>query len=138
MVRRIREIGTDLKDLVTLTVVLSVCRGGTVSGVQKRALEGLQAIIDTGLQSMQTSHEAISSLPVSKNFPCLHPPAPSNVFPNVRIKSFILVCRKKFSRWLTSGNLDRPTADTYVLGKYPDTPGLRQPCPTFHIERRAS
>ncbi|KAK8129866.1 hypothetical protein PG999_002246 [Apiospora kogelbergensis] len=63
MVLRIREIGTDLKDLVTLTVVLSVCRGGTAMEVQKRALEGLQAIIDTGLQSMHSSHEAISSLP---------------------------------------------------------------------------
>ncbi|KAK8862072.1 fungal-specific transcription factor domain-containing protein [Apiospora arundinis] len=86
MVRRIREIGTDLKDLVTLTVVLSVCRGGTGMEVQKRALEGLQAIIDTGLQSMQTSHEAIASLPTPMSLANIQTP-PGFVNP---VQPFIL------------------------------------------------
>ncbi|KAK8038839.1 hypothetical protein PG993_007250 [Apiospora rasikravindrae] len=88
--RRIREIGTDLKDLVTLTVVMSVCRGGTVKEVQKRALDGLQVIIDTGLQSMQTSHEAIASLPTPPGY--VNPVQPfilSDELPNVVVVVYL-------------------------------------------------
>ncbi|KAK7977918.1 hypothetical protein PG996_003969 [Apiospora saccharicola] len=85
-VRRIREIGTDLKDLVILTVTLSVCRGGSVQEVQKRALDGLQIIIDTGLQSMQTSHEAIASLPTPMSLTNMQTP-PGFVNP---VQPFIL------------------------------------------------
>jgi hypothetical protein len=64
MTSRVREIGTDLKDLVSLTVVLALSQGGPAEVAQQRVIAGLRAIIDAGLQSMHTSQNDIASIPV--------------------------------------------------------------------------
>ncbi|ORY56139.1 uncharacterized protein BCR38DRAFT_478908 [Pseudomassariella vexata] len=51
MIKRIREIGTDLKDLVSLTVVLSICQGGTWAAKEERVKRGMRAIMEAGLQA---------------------------------------------------------------------------------------
>ncbi|KAH8677887.1 fungal-specific transcription factor domain-containing protein [Xylariales sp. PMI_506] len=70
---RLREIGTDVKDLVSLTVVLAVCQGGHAELKRERANNGLRAIVDAGLQSIRPSQDNISSsIPVGT----LPPPRP--------------------------------------------------------------
>ncbi|KAK9801086.1 putative Zn(2)-C6 fungal-type domain-containing protein [Seiridium cardinale] len=69
MTSRIREIGTDLKDLVSLTVVLALCQGGPPEVAQQRVVAGLRAIIDTGLQSMHTSQNDIAAIPILQHSP---------------------------------------------------------------------
>lgn len=66
MVRRIREIGTDMKDIITLTVVLSTSIGGTAEQKTERIKRGMQAILDAGLQAMRVNQEKIASMPVSE------------------------------------------------------------------------
>ncbi|KAI0442850.1 fungal-specific transcription factor domain-containing protein [Xylaria telfairii] len=61
MVRRISEIGTDLKDLVSLTIVFYVYQGETHE-LQKEVKQALQQIVDAGLQSVHVSQEDISSM----------------------------------------------------------------------------
>ncbi|KAH8156269.1 hypothetical protein CIB48_g11977 [Xylaria polymorpha] len=63
MVRRISEIGTDLKDLVSLTIVFYVYQGETHE-LQKEVKRALQQIVDAGLQSVHVSQEDISSMAV--------------------------------------------------------------------------
>ncbi|KAI2632282.1 fungal-specific transcription factor domain-containing protein [Hypoxylon sp. NC1633] len=62
--QRIKEIGTDLRDIVSLTVVFHTSQGGTSE--QKRAAikKGIQAIVDVGMQATHASQESMSSLPV--------------------------------------------------------------------------
>lgn len=67
MTSRVREIGTDLKDLVSLTVVLALCQGGSPEIAHRRVISGLHAIVEAGLQSMHTSQNDIASIPVSSN-----------------------------------------------------------------------
>lgn len=67
MVRRISEIGTDLKDLVSLTIVFYVYQGETHE-LQKEVKRALQQIVDAGLQSVHVSQEDISSMAVSTKF----------------------------------------------------------------------
>ncbi|KAF3025467.1 hypothetical protein E8E14_002780 [Neopestalotiopsis sp. 37M] len=69
MTSRIREIGTDLKDLVSLTVVLAHCRGGPVEVVHQRVINGLRAIVDAGLHSIHGSQTDIASLPILQPSP---------------------------------------------------------------------
>ncbi|KAI0136813.1 hypothetical protein BJ170DRAFT_589774 [Xylariales sp. AK1849] len=69
MTSRIREIGTDLKDLVSLTVVLAICQGGHAELKRERANNGLRAIVDAGLQSMHRSQDNISSIPLLPSTP---------------------------------------------------------------------
>lgn len=64
-VRRIREIGTDTKDLIALTVVLSTCCGSTPDQKRERITRGLRAILDAGLQAIRINQENIASMPVS-------------------------------------------------------------------------
>lgn len=66
---RIREIGTDLKDLVSLTVVLAHCRGGPAEIVHRRVFSGLRAIADAGLHSIHSSQTDIASLPILQPSP---------------------------------------------------------------------
>ena len=66
MVRRIREIGTDIKDLIALTVVLSTCCGGTPDQKRERITRGVQAILDAGLQAIRINQENIASMPVCR------------------------------------------------------------------------
>lgn len=63
---RIREIGTDLKDLVSLTVVLALCQGGSPEMKRERTQNGLRAIVDAGLQSMHSTQDNIGSMPVRR------------------------------------------------------------------------
>ncbi|KAK7747650.1 hypothetical protein SLS62_008976 [Diatrype stigma] len=85
IVRRIREIGTDTKDLVTLTVVLSTCVGGTAEQKTERIKRGLQAILEAGLQAVHINQENIASMPppYSLNTPPIHSAAVMNQSPFV-------------------------------------------------------
>ncbi|GAP85572.2 putative fungal specific transcription factor [Rosellinia necatrix] len=66
MIKRIAEIGTDVKDLVSLTIVFYTYQGE--SGDPKREVkQALQRIVDAGLQSIHINQEDISSLTVSKS-----------------------------------------------------------------------
>ncbi|KAI0205681.1 fungal-specific transcription factor domain-containing protein [Astrocystis sublimbata] len=60
MVRRISEIGTDLKDLVSLTIVFYTYQGETHEP-KKEVKQALQRIVDAGLQTVHISQEDISS-----------------------------------------------------------------------------
>ncbi|RYP30567.1 hypothetical protein DL766_004839 [Monosporascus sp. MC13-8B] len=77
MVRRIREIGTDTKDLIALTVVLSTCIGGTPEQKRERIKQGMQAILDAGLQAIRLNQESIASMPTVTPPPSF----PSNAMP---------------------------------------------------------
>ncbi|KAI0467861.1 fungal-specific transcription factor domain-containing protein [Xylaria cf. heliscus] len=61
MIRRISEIGTDLKDLVSLTIVFYTYQGETHEP-KKEVKQALQQIVDAGLQSIHVSQEDISSM----------------------------------------------------------------------------
>lgn len=67
-IRRIREIGTDLKDLLSFAVVMGVSRGGSVEAQQERVMICLQTIIEAGLQATHSTHDSITSLSVSADF----------------------------------------------------------------------
>ncbi|KAH6656366.1 hypothetical protein BKA67DRAFT_551731 [Truncatella angustata] len=69
MTSRIREIGTDLKDLVSLTVVLSLCQGGPPDTAYQRVVAGLHKIVDAGIQSMHTSQNDIAARPIMQSSP---------------------------------------------------------------------
>ncbi|KAI1807792.1 fungal-specific transcription factor domain-containing protein [Daldinia bambusicola] len=62
--QRIREIGTDLRDIVSLTVVFNTCQGGTPEQKRDAIKNGLQAILDAGLQAIHANQENIASMPV--------------------------------------------------------------------------
>ncbi|KXJ86762.1 fungal-specific transcription factor domain-domain-containing protein [Microdochium bolleyi] len=62
---RIREIGTDVKDLVALTAVLGICCGGSYDQKRDRIKIGLQNVLEAGLQSMHANQEAIAAMPLS-------------------------------------------------------------------------
>ncbi|KAI1084040.1 hypothetical protein F5B20DRAFT_568553 [Whalleya microplaca] len=64
MIKRIREIETDIKDLISLTVVFNMVQGGSPEQKRDAVKKGMQAILDAGLQSIHTNHENIASMPV--------------------------------------------------------------------------
>ncbi|EMR65557.1 putative zn2cys6 transcription factor protein [Eutypa lata UCREL1] len=66
------EIGTDTKDLIALTVVLSTCVGGTQDQKRERIKRGLQAILEAGLQAVHINQENFASMPPS--YPLNTPP----------------------------------------------------------------
>ncbi|KAI5864356.1 fungal-specific transcription factor domain-containing protein [Durotheca rogersii] len=72
MLKRIREIDTDLRDIVSLTVVFNTCQGGTPEEKREAIKRGVQAILDAGLQSIHTNQENISSMPVGRKSRFLH------------------------------------------------------------------
>ncbi|KAI0541396.1 fungal-specific transcription factor domain-containing protein [Xylaria digitata] len=59
MITRISEIGPDLKDLVSLTIVFYTYQGETHEP-KKEVQQALQRIVDAGLQSIHISQENIS------------------------------------------------------------------------------
>ncbi|KAJ2989892.1 hypothetical protein NUW58_g3235 [Xylaria curta] len=61
MIKRISEIGTDLKDLVSLTIVFYTYQGETHES-KKEVKQALQRIVDAGLQAVHVSQEDISSM----------------------------------------------------------------------------
>ncbi|KAI1480465.1 fungal-specific transcription factor domain-containing protein [Daldinia eschscholtzii] len=63
-IKRIREIGTDLRDIVSLTVVFNTCQGGTPEQKRDAIKNGLQAILDAGLQAIHANQENIASMPI--------------------------------------------------------------------------
>lgn len=63
-IKRIREIGTDLRDIVSLTVVFNTCQGGTPEQKRDAITKGLQAILDAGLQAIHANQENIASMPI--------------------------------------------------------------------------
>ncbi|KAI0182063.1 fungal-specific transcription factor domain-containing protein [Hypoxylon sp. FL1284] len=69
MLDRIREIGTDLRDIVSLTVVFSTSRGGTLEQKRDAIKSGVQAILDVGLQATHANQEKISSIPIVSSSP---------------------------------------------------------------------
>ncbi|KAI1780368.1 fungal-specific transcription factor domain-containing protein [Hypoxylon cercidicola] len=62
MLSRIREIGTDLRDIVSLTVVFHTSQGGTTEQKRDAIKSGVQAILDAGLQAIHASQEKIASI----------------------------------------------------------------------------
>jgi len=62
---RIREIGTDVKDLIALTVVLGTCCGGPYDQRKERIKAGMQNVLEAGLQSIHANQEAIAAMPLS-------------------------------------------------------------------------
>ncbi|KAI1117590.1 fungal-specific transcription factor domain-containing protein [Nemania sp. NC0429] len=64
MIRRISEMGTDIKDLVSLTIVFHTYQGETHEP-KKEVKKALQRIVDAGLQSMHISQEDMASMTVS-------------------------------------------------------------------------
>ncbi|KAI0432310.1 fungal-specific transcription factor domain-containing protein [Xylaria sp. FL1042] len=61
MISRMSQIGTDLKDLVSLTIVFYTYQGETHEP-KKEVQQALQRIVDAGLQSIHISQEHISSM----------------------------------------------------------------------------
>ncbi|KAI1125740.1 fungal-specific transcription factor domain-containing protein [Nemania abortiva] len=70
MIKRISEIGTDVKDLVSLTIVFYTYQGETHEP-KKEVKQALQRIVDAGLQSMHISREDMSAITVSARPPML-------------------------------------------------------------------
>ncbi|KAI0415124.1 fungal-specific transcription factor domain-containing protein [Xylaria grammica] len=64
MINRISEIRTDLKDLVSLTIVFYTYQGETHEP-KKEVQQALQRIVDAGLQLIQSSQENIASTTVA-------------------------------------------------------------------------
>ncbi|KAI0381607.1 fungal-specific transcription factor domain-containing protein [Hypomontagnella monticulosa] len=64
LLRRIREIGTDLRDIISLTVVFNTCQGGTPEQKRDAIKRGIQAIVDAGLQAIHANQENIASMPI--------------------------------------------------------------------------
>ncbi|KAI6088887.1 fungal-specific transcription factor domain-containing protein [Hypoxylon rubiginosum] len=64
MLNRIREIGTDLRDIVSLTVVFNTSQGGTPEQKRDGIKSGVQAILNAGLQAIHANQEKISSMPI--------------------------------------------------------------------------
>lgn len=64
MNKRIREIGTDLRDVVSLTVVFNTSLGGTAEQKREAIKMGLQAILDAGMQAIHANQENIASMPI--------------------------------------------------------------------------
>lgn len=63
MIKRINEIGTDVKDLVSLTIVFYTYQGETREP-KNEVKQALQRIVDAGLQSIHISQEDMSSMTV--------------------------------------------------------------------------
>ncbi|KAI0407791.1 fungal-specific transcription factor domain-containing protein [Xylaria palmicola] len=61
MIKRIGEVGTNLKDLVSLAIVFYTYQGETREP-KKHVKEALQRIVDAGLQAIHASQEDISAL----------------------------------------------------------------------------
>lgn len=68
-IRRIREIGTDLKDLLSFAVVMGVSRGGSAEAQQERIMMCLQTIVEAGLQATHSTHDSIASLSMMPQTP---------------------------------------------------------------------
>ncbi|KAI0843386.1 fungal-specific transcription factor domain-containing protein [Hypoxylon sp. FL0890] len=84
MNQRIREIGTDLRDIVSLTVVFNTSQGGTPEQKREAIKAGLQAILDAGMQAIHTNQENIASMPIMQSpvpIP-MNPMQPSSGFVN--------------------------------------------------------
>ncbi|XXG97817.1 hypothetical protein Hte_004131 [Hypoxylon texense] len=64
MLSRVREIGTDLRDIVSLTVVFNTSQGGTPEQKRDAIKSGVQAILDAGLQAIHANQEKIASMPI--------------------------------------------------------------------------
>ncbi|KAH9990551.1 hypothetical protein F4779DRAFT_257012 [Xylariaceae sp. FL0662B] len=64
MIERIREIETDIKDLISLTVVFNMYQGGSREQKEDAIKKGMQALLEAGLQSIHANHENIASMPI--------------------------------------------------------------------------
>jgi hypothetical protein len=69
MIKRISEIGTDLKDLLSLTIVFYTYQSETIEE-KNQIKHALQRIVDAGLQSIHLSQDNIASMPVRTKYYC--------------------------------------------------------------------
>ncbi|KAI8625422.1 hypothetical protein F5Y19DRAFT_449977 [Xylariaceae sp. FL1651] len=60
MIKRISEIGMDLKDLVSLMIVFNTYQGDTPEKKREAIKQALQRIVDAGFQSIHISQENIN------------------------------------------------------------------------------
>lgn len=71
MIKCIGQVGTDIKDLLSLTIVFYTYRGETHQR-KKEVQQALQRIVDAGLECIQISQESIVSMTVSSKM-CMMP-----------------------------------------------------------------
>lgn len=64
LLKRIWDIGTDLRDLVSLTVVFYTSQGGTPEQKRDAIKGGLQAILEASLQAIHVNQDNMTSIPV--------------------------------------------------------------------------
>ncbi|CAJ2511219.1 Uu.00g068440.m01.CDS01 [Anthostomella pinea] len=64
MITRIKEIGTDMKDLISLMVVFHTYQGGNLEQRKEAINQGMQSILDAGFQALHTNRENIASMPL--------------------------------------------------------------------------
>ncbi|KAI0601795.1 fungal-specific transcription factor domain-containing protein [Biscogniauxia sp. FL1348] len=65
MLKRIREVGTDIKDIVSLMTVFYTYREGSLEQRREAIKRGMQSIVDAGLQSIHAKQENIASMPIT-------------------------------------------------------------------------
>ncbi|KAI1341865.1 hypothetical protein F5Y15DRAFT_349800 [Xylariaceae sp. FL0016] len=78
LIQRIREIGMDLKDLVSLMIVFYTCSGGSLEQKKQSIKQGLKKILDAGLQALHTNQENIAAMPMTPSPGQI----PMNAFPS--------------------------------------------------------
>ncbi|KAI0015807.1 hypothetical protein F4780DRAFT_44086 [Xylariomycetidae sp. FL0641] len=64
MIKRISELGMSMKDIISLVVVFYTYQIGTVEEKKEAISQGMQKILDAGLQAIRTNQEKITSLPI--------------------------------------------------------------------------
>ncbi|KAI5927929.1 fungal-specific transcription factor domain-containing protein [Camillea tinctor] len=64
MLKRIREVGADIKDIVSLMTVFYTYREGSVEQRKEAIKRGMQSVVDAGLQSIHATQENIASMPI--------------------------------------------------------------------------
>ncbi|KAI1494679.1 fungal-specific transcription factor domain-containing protein [Biscogniauxia mediterranea] len=72
MLKRIREVGTDIKDIVSLMTVFYTYRDGSLEQRREAIKRGMQSIVDAGLQSIHAKQETIASMPVRRQPPLFY------------------------------------------------------------------
>ncbi|KAH9893698.1 hypothetical protein F4778DRAFT_794751 [Xylariomycetidae sp. FL2044] len=81
MIKRIREIGMDLKDIVMLTIVYHTYQPGTKEQKLQAMKEGMLKIVNAGIQSTLGNQDSIAlmptmqspiSVPLGSEFPSIH------------------------------------------------------------------
>ncbi|KAI0911371.1 fungal-specific transcription factor domain-containing protein [Ustulina deusta] len=120
MIKRIREIGSDLKDLVSLTIVFYTYQGETHEP-KKEVQQALQRIVNAGLQSIHISQENISSMIVDPDDQLPNRPESDDQY---RAKQYVhcgyATCHaNRFQLWGDFGMWDVEFWNPYITNQTP-------------------